>query len=98
MARINDQTAITIPLRNLLALIGGTAVAVTGYFHITERVTMLEHDQNMVMRDVEANSKWIVDWEKEGLLPADIIQNSEIDFLKERLARVERELENHGQK
>ena len=91
MPNINDNTSITIPLRNLLALVAGTAIAVTGYFHVTERVTMLEHDQNMVMRDVEVNSKWIVDWEKEGLLPADIIQNSKIEFLEERVKKLEQE-------
>tara|TARA_R100000353_G_scaffold89267_2_gene66049 strand:- start:96 stop:383 length:288 start_codon:yes stop_codon:yes gene_type:complete len=93
MPNINDNTSITIPLRNLLALVAGTAIAVTGYFHVTERVTMLEHDQNMVMRDVEANSKWIVDWEKEGLLPADIIQNNKIEFLEERVKKLEEEIE-----
>lgn len=94
MPNINDNTSITIPLRNLLALVAGTAIAVTGYFHVTERVTMLEHDQNMVMRDVEANSKWIVDWEKEGLLPADIIQNNKIEFLEERVKKLEEEVES----
>jgi len=93
MPNINDNTSITIPLRNLLALVAGTAIAVTGYFHVTERVTMLEHDQNMVMRDVEVNSKWIVDWEKEGLLPADIIQNSKIEFLEARVKKLEEEIE-----
>ena len=45
MPNINDNTSITIPLRNLLALVAGTAIAVTGYFHVTERVSMLEHEQ-----------------------------------------------------
>ena len=91
MPNINDSTSITIPLRNLLALVAGTAIAVTGYFHVTERVTMLEHDQDMLIRDVENNSKWIVDWEKDGLLPADIIQNNKIEFLEERVKKLEQE-------
>ena len=94
MAQINDNTSITIPLRNLIALIAGTAVAVTGYFHIVERLTMLEHNQEMVTRDVEANSTWIVDWEKEGLLTADIIQNNKLEFLESRVLKMENILEN----
>lgn len=93
MPSLNDSTNITIPIRNLLALVAGTAVAVTGYFHVTERVTMLEHDQLMILRDVESNKKWIVDWEKEGLLPADIIQNNQIEFLQERVKKLEAEIE-----
>ena len=93
MPDINDNTSITIPLRNLLALVAGTAIAVTGYFHVTERVTMLEHDQDILMREVTANSQWIVDWEKDGLLPADIIQNNKIEFLEERVKKLEEEVE-----
>jgi len=93
MPALNDSTNITIPLRNLLALVAGTAVAVTGYFHVTERVTMLEHDQIMILKDVESNKNWIVDWEKEGLLPADIIQNNQIEFLQERVKKLEEEIE-----
>jgi nitrogen regulatory protein PII-like uncharacterized protein len=93
MVDLNDSTNITIPLRNLLALVAGTAVAVTGYFHVTERVTMLEHDQLMILRDVESNTQWITDWEKEGLLPADIIQNNQIEFLQERVKKIEAEIE-----
>jgi nitrogen regulatory protein PII-like uncharacterized protein len=93
MPALNDSTNITIPLRNLLALVAGTAVAVTGYFHVTERVTMLEHDQLMILKDVESNKKWIIDWEKEGLLPADIIQNNQIEFLQERVSKLESEIE-----
>ena len=93
MPTLNDSTNITIPLRNLLALVAGTAVAVTGYFHVTERVTMLEHDQLMISKDVESNKNWITDWEKEGLLPADIIQNNQIEFLQERVSKLEAEIE-----
>ena len=93
MPSINDNTTITIPLRNLLALVAGTAIAVTGYFHVTERVTMLEHDLVMVTAKVKDNSTWIVDWEKEGLLPADIIQNNKLEFLESRVLKMENILE-----
>jgi len=93
MPSINDNTTITIPLRNLLALVAGTAIAVTGYFHVTERVTMLEHDLVMVSAKVKDNSTWIVDWEKEGLLPADIIQNNKIEFLESRVLKIENVIE-----
>ena len=93
MAKINDNTTITIPLRNLLALVAGTAIAVTGYFHIVERISMLEQSKIMITKDVESNSKWIVDWEKDGLLPADIIQNNKLEFLESRVLKMENILE-----
>ena len=93
MAKINDSTTITIPLRNLLALVAGTAIAVTGYFSVVERITMLEQSYIMVQKDVDGNSKWIVEWEKEGLLPADIIQNNKLEFLESRVLKMENVLE-----
>ncbi len=93
MPSINDNTSITIPLRNLLALVAGTAIAVTGYFHITERVTMLEHELSMMRNKVSDNKQWIIDWEKEGLLPADIIQNNKIEFLESRVLKIENVIE-----
>jgi|TARA_R100000482_G_scaffold112160_1_gene54671 hypothetical protein len=94
MADLNDNTVISIPLRNLLALVAGTVIAVTGYFSIVERLTMLEHEQRMLVKDVEGNSTWIVDWEKEGLLPADIIQNNKIEFLETRVKKLEEDGES----
>jgi len=93
MPSINDNTTITIPLRNLLALVAGTAIAVTGYFHVTERVTMLEHELSMIRNKVTDNKQWIIDWEKEGLLPADIIQNNKIEFLESRVLKIENIIE-----
>jgi hypothetical protein len=93
MPSINDNTSITIPLRNLLALVAGTAIAVTGYFHVTERVTMLEHELSMMRNKVSDNKQWIIDWEKEGLLPADIIQNNKIEFLESRVLKIENVIE-----
>jgi predicted site-specific integrase-resolvase len=47
----------------------------------------------MVASRVKDNSAWIVDWEKEGLLPADIIQNNKLEFLESRVLKMENILE-----
>ena len=54
---------------------------------------MLEQSRIMIEKDVEGNSKWIIDWEKDGLLPADIIQNNQIEFLQDRVLKIENILE-----
>jgi len=88
MNKISDSTDITIPLRNLLSIVFGVSVGVATYFHINERISMLEHDQQMISRDVQSNYEWRVDWEKSGLLPADIIQNEKIIMIEESLKEV----------
>ena len=88
--KVNESTDITIPLRNLLSIIGGVAIAVIGYFHIDERIMMLEHEQEKVMLDVESNSEFRIKWPRGelGSLPADAEQNMRLDFIEKKLEKI----------
>ena len=88
--RVNESTDITIPLRNLLSIIGGVAIAVIGYFHIDERIMMLEHEQEKMMLDVENNSEFRIKWPRGelGSLPADAEQNMRLDFIEKKLEKI----------
>ena len=88
--RVNESTDITIPLRNLLSIIGGVAIAVIGYFHIDERIMMLEHEQEKMMLDVESNSEFRIKWPRGelGSLPADAEQNMRLDFIEKKLEEI----------
>ena len=89
--KVNESTDITIPLRNLLSIIGGVAIAVIGYFHIDERIMMLEHEQEKVMLDVESNSEFRIKWPRGelGSLPADAEQNMRLDFIEKKLEKID---------
>ena len=86
--KVNESTDITIPLRNLLSIIGGVAVAVIGYFHIDERIMLLEHEQVRMLDDINANELWIDEWESDGILPLDVEQNMRITFLEKKLEEI----------
>ena len=88
--KVNESTDITIPLRNLLSIIGGVAIAVIGYFHIDERIMMLEHEQEKVMLDVESNREFRIKWPRGelGSLPADAEQNMRLDFIEKKLEKI----------
>ena len=87
--KIGEGTDITIPLRNLLSIIGGVAVAVIGYFHVDERIMLLEHEQVRMIDDITANETWIDEWESDGILPLDVEQNMKIQFLEIRLEELD---------
>ncbi len=89
--KVNESTDITIPLRNLLSIIGGVAIAVIGYFHIDERIMMLEHEQEKMMLDVENNSEFRIKWPRGelGSLPADAEQNMRLDFIEKKLEEID---------
>ena len=86
--KVNESTDITIPLRNLLSIIGGVAVAVIGYFHIDERIMLLEHEQVRMLDDINANEIWIDEWESDGILPLDVEQNMRITFIEKKLEEI----------
>ena len=58
-SKLNEGSEFTIPLKNLIALIAVTGIAVWGYFGIEERLSMLEHDTQMMMVEIEENDNWI---------------------------------------
>lgn len=59
MTKLSETSEFTIPLKNLLALIGGTAVSVWAYFGIIERLAFLEHEQAMHWGEITENDDWI---------------------------------------
>ena len=83
-AQISDETKIEIPLRNLIAIIAGVAVAVIGYTEVTNRISVLERQLTILEVDVGFNSEFRVKWPRGelGALPDDLLQNSQIDALQ----------------
>jgi len=71
MPKINESSEFTIPLKNLLALIGATAVSVYAYFGIEGRLSFIEHEQSMLTIEVEENDNWIDEWKP----PASVEEN-----------------------
>ena len=93
-ARLNQDSEITIPVRNLIALVVATAVAVMGYFQITERLNFLERNNEMLTISVEQNSEFRVLWPRGelGALPDDAVQNIRLNYLETMLQEVREEL------
>lgn len=89
-ARMNDDSEITIPVRNLIAIIVATGIAVTGYFRLTERLSFVERNVELMNVQVEANSEFRILWPRGelGSLPADAEQFMRIDYLEARVAEL----------
>ena len=94
---ISDQTAVSMPMKNLLAIIAAVCIGVWAYFGVLERITMLEtkaqlseKDLNQVTEtlsaDIEKNNEFRIKWPRGelGSPPAD----SEQFMLIEHIAGV----------
>ena len=69
--KISDSTSISMPMRNLISILGAVAVGVWGYFGLVERLTLLEMQNASLMKDLE---------HAEEQLSADIEKNNEFRF------------------
>ena len=102
---VSDNTAISMPMRNLLSIITAVAVGVWAYFGVLERITMLEtkaalseKDLNqaveMLSTDLEKNTEFRIKWPRGemGSLPADSEQFMLIEHIAGQLEDVQESL------
>ena len=50
--KVSDNTAISMPMRNLISIVITVAIGVWGYFGIVERVTRLETSDTLMEADL----------------------------------------------
>ena len=55
--KISDSTAISMPMRNLISIIGAVAVGVWAYFGIVERLNKLETQSVLLEKDMTAEDE-----------------------------------------
>jgi len=93
---VSEDSAITIPLRNLIGLIITAGIVVMGYFQLVERITFLERDLTLADQYIKQNSHFREKWPlgELGSLPDDMIQNSKIQAL-EKVVEVNTEFRNN---
>ena len=76
---VNDDTAVAMPIRNMLAIIGAVAVGVWSYFGIVERLNNLETKNTLLEKDITQMDEQHVNLINtvEERLTADLEKNTE---------------------
>jgi hypothetical protein len=77
MARVSEDTNLTIPLKNIVGMLIATSIATMAYFTMESRLTALEHNIEMTNVEIEANSEFRILWPRGqlGSLPDDARQD-----------------------
>ena len=104
---ISESTAISMPMKNLLAIISAVAVGVWAYFGVLERITMLEtkaqlseKDLNQLIEtlsaDLEKNNEFRIKWPRGelGSPPADSEQFMLIEHIAGQLEQIQESMED----
>ena len=81
--KISDDTAISMPMRNLITIIGAVAVGAWFAFGVIERLNSIETELQLISKDIESANEFI-----EGVPKGDMVspQIQELFMLVEFLA------------
>ena len=104
---ISDQTAISMPMKNLISIVAAVAVGVWAYFGVLERITMLETKSQLSEKDLNQhverletdltkNTEFRIKWPRGemGSLPADSEQYMLIEHIAGQLESVQKQMED----
>ena len=104
---ISDSTAVSMPMKNLIAIVGAVAMGVWAYFGVIERLNKLETNTTLLTKDleqaeealsldIEKNNEFRIKWPRGdlGSPPADSEQFMLIEFLSGQVEQIQKDLQN----
>ena len=104
---ISENTAISMPMRNLISIVAAVAVGVWAYFGVLERITMLETKSTLaekdlqqavdtISADLEKNTEFRIKWPRgeRGSLPADSEQFMLIEHIAGQVEGIQKSMED----
>ena len=92
--KVSDNTAISMPMRNLLSILAAVGIGVWAYFGIIERLNTLETDNTLMKSDLTKAVEFSIKWPRGelGSLPADSEQFLLIESLLVDVEDIESEI------
>ena len=106
--KVSSETAISMPMKNLLSIVAAVAVGVWAYFGVIERLNRIETNEELLRKDLtqaterievdlEKNTEFRIKWPRGelGALPDDAVQDLNIEYLQKELAKIQEEFDDH---
>jgi hypothetical protein len=93
--KLSDNTAISMPMRNLLSILAAVGVGVWAYFGVIERLNNVETNFKLVSNDLDKNTDFRIKWPRGelGSLPADSEQFMLIEHMAGQIEKHTEQLE-----
>jgi hypothetical protein len=94
--KLNENTEVALPLRNILTMVAAASVATWAYFGIIERLNQMETRITMMEADQIQNTEFRIKWPRGemGSLPADSEQFMLIEHLAKELEKLQTQIES----
>ena len=93
--KISENTAVSMPMRNLLSIIGAVCVGVWFAFGVIERLNNIETQQTLIEKDLEQAVEFSIKWPRGelGSLPADSEQFMLIEHMAGQIEKIQKQIE-----
>jgi len=93
--KVSDNTAISMPMRNLLSILAAVGVGVWAYFGVIERLNNVETQNTLMHSDLEKAVEFSIKWPRGelGSLPADAEQFMLLEMVSGQVEKLEKRLD-----
>ena len=97
IAQMSDDTQVAMPIRNIVSIVAGVAVATWAYSGVIERLNRLETTNAITATEIESNSEFRIKWPRGemGSLPADSKQDMLIEGIHREMESMWEEIEEN---
>tara|TARA_Y100001954_G_C15820645_1_gene609792 strand:- start:4745 stop:5161 length:417 start_codon:yes stop_codon:yes gene_type:complete len=94
---VSDNTSISMPIRNMLAIIGAVAVGVWAYFGVVEQLNQHTNTITLMQKDLDSNSEFRIKYPRGelGQSQNDLEQFMLIEDLYKSVEKMEAVLEKN---
>ena len=105
--KVSSETAVSMPMKNLISIIMAVAVGVWAYFGVQERLNRIETNEELLRKDLtqaterievdlEKNTEFRIKWPRGemGTLPADSEQYMLIEQIAGQVEKIQERMED----
>ena len=94
--KLSDNTAISMPMRNLISILAAVGLGIWFAFGVIERLNNVETNYKLVSSDLEKNTDFRIKWPRGelGSLPADSEQFMLIEHMAGQIEKIQEQLES----
>jgi len=99
ITKVSDDTAVAMPIRNIVSIVAGVAVATWAYSGVIERLNRLETTATITATEIESNSEFRIKWPRGemGSLPADSKQDMMLEGIHREIESMWEEIEENDE-
>jgi hypothetical protein len=99
ITKMSDDTQVAMPVRNIISIVAGVAVATWAYSGVIERLNRLETTATITATEIASNSEFRIKWPRGemGSLPADSKQDMMLEGIQREITSMWEEIEENDE-